>query len=445
MWKQILDGSLKISASKAIEEVTDALAAWPSDILGKDPARFAVRPQQAKEHFDASLSGGAAGIAIFYAYLRRARKDFGYNDVALRHLTQAAQAVSAQRMGRPLYGGFTGVAWSIAHLRRWLLDPQDDSTAPIDELLVECLRKKPWRGHHDLISGLVGFGVYALEQLPRPLAIECLKEVIDRLDETAERRPEGIAWFTAPAHLPTWQRQIHPNGHYDLGVAHGVAGIIAFLARVCSLPTRQDRILSKTRAKSWCLLEGAVPWLLAQKLPSGRQSSFPSWVASGIRPEPSRVAWCYGDLGIATALLSAALCNNKADWRKEALGLARNIARRPAIDSGVDDCGLCHGAAGVGHLFNRLFQSTGDPLLKQAARKWFRHLLQMRRTSGGIAGFFALQADSKGTRVTVAHPGLLEGAAGVALALLAAATDFEPNWDRALIVSIPLKKGRGRF
>ena len=170
MWKQILDGSLKISASRAIEEVADVLAAWPSDILGKDPARFAVRPHQAEEILGVSLSSGAAGIAIFYTYLNRARKGFGYNDVALRLLTHAAQAVSAQRMGRSALRGIYGCGLvdrtsqkvALRSIHRMI------STSPIDALLVKCLRKKPWHGHHDLISGLVGFGVYALEQLPRP-------------------------------------------------------------------------------------------------------------------------------------------------------------------------------------------------------------------------------------------------------------------------------------
>jgi hypothetical protein len=37
------------------------------------------------------------------------------------------------------------------------------------------------------------------------------------------------------------------------------------------------------------------------------------------------------------------------------------------------------------------------------------------------------------------EPGFLSGVAGVGLALLAAVTDFEPLWDRVLLVSIPPK------
>ena len=41
---------------------------------------------------------------------------------------------------------------------------------------------------YDLIIGLVGIGVYALERLPRTSARECIELIVDRLDETAVRR-----------------------------------------------------------------------------------------------------------------------------------------------------------------------------------------------------------------------------------------------------------------
>ena len=344
-------------------------------------------------------------------------------------------------MNRSLFGGFTGIAWSVAHLRAWLLDPDDDSTKPIDGILQKSLSRKSWRGSYDLVSGLIGFGIYALEQLPRPLAIECLKQVIDRLDEIAERGPEGITWFTPADVLPDTQREMHPKGYYDLGLAHGVPGVIAFLGRVCSLNVDGAAMLAKTQAKAQSLLDGAVPWLLAQKMTSRTSSVFPYFSGSGVRPTPSRVAWCYGDLGIAAALLTAAVCGNKAKWREEALRLARNVARRPASDYGIRDCGLCHGAAGVGHLFNRLFQGTGDPLFKEAALSWFRRTLRMRRASQGIAGFLAIEVGPNGRWRPTAKIGLLEGATGVALGLLAAATNVEPSWDRMMVVSVPPKRG----
>jgi hypothetical protein len=103
----------------------------------------------------------------------------------------------------------------------------------------------------------------------------------------------------------------------------------------------------------------------------------------------------------------------------------------------VVDAGLCHGAAGLGHLFNRLFQATGDPGLGAAARSWFERTLQMRRPGRGVGGYEAWQAGDGGEMTWVADAGLLTGATGIALALLGATTATEPVWDRMLLVANP--------
>jgi lantibiotic biosynthesis protein len=348
------------------------------------------------------------------------------------------EAISATPMGSSLYGGFTGIAWSIAHLGGWFLDADDDATEAVDQVLRDYVGRKSWRGDYDLIGGLVGFGVYALERLPNPLAIECLEHVVDRLNEIAERTPEGIAWFTRPELLPDWQRELCPLGYYNLGVAHGVPGVIAFLGQVCAFDSKGLAETSiRVQKKALLLLDGAVSWLLTQKCADTTVSIFPSWTGPGITPEPSLVAWCYGDLGIAAALMVAARCVNQVNWEREVLALARHVAKRPVEQSGIRDCGLCHGAAGAGHLFNRLFQATGEVSLRKAAQYWFQRTLEMRRPGQGIAGFRAFRPTPDGRGHWAAELGILEGAAGVALALLAAATDVEPAWDRMMLVSGP--------
>jgi hypothetical protein len=63
----------------------------------------------------------------------------------------------------------------------------------------------------------------------------------------------------------------------------------------------------------------------------------------------------------------------------------------------------------------------------------------MRRPNEAIAGFPARGVDpNRPDQIRwVAEPGILTGAAGVALALLAATTNLEPQWDRMMLVSIP--------
>jgi len=409
-WQPILDGSL---GERALEAVQGIIAGLP------DPSSTEIS--------DASLAGGTAGLAVLCTYLALAGYDDGEN--AEQFLEQAVQALSSVPMEPALYGGFTGVAWAVAHLQQQLFEADEkDSDEAIDEALKAYLSRSPWRGNYDLISGLVGFGVYALERLPHPAAAELLERIVDRLDKTAERNAEGITWFTPPELLPAWQRELCPNGHYNLGLAHGVPGVIALLGQACAAKV--------ARAKTQPLIEGAVEWLLAQKLRSGGHSSFSSWSGPGIERDDCRLAWCYGDAGVAGALFGAARCLGEPAWERDALEIARRAAERPPDMAGAGDAGLCHGAAGLGHIFNRMFQATGEAWLKQAAVFWFERTLEMRRPTGGIGGFSALEVVN-GERCWVDHPGLLTGAAGIALALLAVITPVEPAWDRVLLVSIP--------
>jgi hypothetical protein len=141
---------------------------------------------------------------------------------------------------------------------------------------------------------------------------------------------------------------------------------------------------------------------------------------------------------VAAALLLAARCVGELAWERAALAIALRAAARPPEQAGVRDAGLCHGAAGLGHLFNRLYQASGEPRLAEAARFWFRRTLELRHPGHGIAGFAAFTPEREERWVD--EPGLLTGAAGIALALLAAATPVVPAWDRMLLVSIPPKQ-----
>ncbi len=419
---------------------TSAAECW-QPILEKNARSAALEAIQAIAHQlrrvrlkDASLGFGHAGVALFFAYLRRARLDIGGNDSAQRWINRATETVGSTRMSASLFGGFTGVAWVMEHLYGWPGDTEkSDPNGAIDEALKGYLRLSPWRRDYDLIEGLVGFGVYALERMPRPSAIDCLNLVVERLNEIAVRTGEKVTWFTPPKLLPPWQRKVCPEGYFNLGVAHGVPGVIAFLGQVSAI--NDQRLTTRVLARS--LLNGAVAWLLEQRSSEGSGVVFPNWIGPKVHDMPPRLAWCYGDFGVACALLAAARCAGKKTWEDAALVIAHRVDRRHREVSDIPYCGLCHGVAGGGHMFNRLFQATGERAFKKAAQNWFSRTLELRRPNGGIAGFHFLRHEGKAGTRWLNDPGLVEGAAGVGLALLAAVSSVEPLWDRTMLLSIP--------
>ena len=90
----------------------------------------------------------------------------------------------------------------------------------------------------------------------------------------------------------------------------------------------------------------------------------------------------------------------------------------------------------MGHLFNRLYQETGDELLARASRIWFEKALDFRRPGIGVAGFQSFWMTETGTTEAWRDDAsLLEGAAGIGLAFLGALSSFEPAWDRIMLMS----------
>lgn len=421
-WRPLLDANLAARAWEAVNAVSQALGTWSPG---------GPRELHADGWLDrvVSLGGGTAGQALFHGYLFRATGAERHAARARQRLNQAVEALAMTPTRPALYSGFTGVAWAVEHLGR-LLDGEDEQEASggededmgeeVDQALLTALDRFSWAGDYDLMSGLVGFGVYALERFPRPSAVRCLEAIVDRLDESAERSGQGVAWRT-------------PDGYYDLGVAHGIAGVIALLADACRLGIRQDR--------AFPLLDGAVRWLARQPLAGQKGACYPSRVGQGIEAKPSRLAWCYGDPGVAATLLYAARAVGRKEWEDMALATAAHAARAAPEDTGVQGLGLCHGALGLAHLYNRLYQASGDELFADAARLWYRLGLEIRAPEGGIEGRMAGQDWQS---LWAADAGFLTGAAGVGLALLAAVTPVEPEWDRLLLVAIPPTRGSNR-
>jgi hypothetical protein len=465
-WHPLLTGPQADRVWEAVEEIAAAISpgAVLPHTLDETMAGAAAAGEPVAEPRHPSVAGGISGHALFFAYRAQAeRSSPGDGPAAADLLEEATGALATLPMLPDLYGGFSGVAWTAEHLYNPRFadsadteaggdpgdtandgDTEDDPLVEIDAALLQYLQRTPWTADYDLIRGLAGFGVYALERLerqPRASALACLAAVVDRLAETAEPWPQGgVTWHTSEELLPDWQRKIYPKGYYNIGAAHGVPGAIAVLGGVAAAAGRLgeagDPAARELARRARTLLDGAVEWLLQQRLPDGEESCFGTTFSPDTPAQKSRLAWCYGDPGIAATLLVAARACREPAWEKVAVDLALKSAARPFSGSLVRDAGLCHGSAGLGHLFNRLYQQTGDPRLAEAGRAWIQHALDFRLPGEGLAGYRAFWVEEDGvTQSWRSDAGFLEGVAGIGLALLGSVSAFEPSWDRLLLLS----------
>lgn len=239
MWTPLFEGPLAVRALEVVREIAAEIRAGLAVVPPPGDDEAAAE--------DASLCGGRAGLAILYAYLARAGLGDGAASVADALLDEAVAALAQVNMLPALYTGFTGVAWVTSHLSRGAC-ADDDPHEEVDAALQAYLEQSPWTDDYDLVSGLVGIGVYALERVPRRSARVLLGLLIDRLRDSATYTPAGITWLTAPTRLPVSQRQRSPEGLYNCGVAHGVPGVIGLLGGACAAgiaPAQTPRLLSQ--------------------------------------------------------------------------------------------------------------------------------------------------------------------------------------------------------
>jgi hypothetical protein len=417
-WSAVLDDSLHADAITVLRDVASAI------------------PEPGSEDSAASsVAAGCAGHALFFAYAIRSglfepeRADL--HDRMTAHLQVAVDKLPDVANYPYLFEGLAGVAWVANHLHGLkLLDEGEELCDVLDSALTD------WLTHHsgsmlcELIAGLAGLGAYGLARWPRLGSREIVRLAVEALAASSIEHQGFRTWFNPPENVSELTRTVRPQGSFNLGVSHGVPGALAFLAKAGALGVEEAVTLANS--------VGA--WLLGQRRNYPNGSSFAAQFLSDPdeETEGSRLAWCYGDLGVSAALMVSARALRRADWEAAALQLARTAASREKAR--VMDGGLCHGAFGNAHIFHRFFRATGEACFLEASRRWLRQGFGLRKEGQGLAGFLAWAPGMPGAPADnpwLPESGFLEGISGIGLALLGFLSPMEPDWDQLLMVDIP--------
>lgn len=426
----LLTGGLRQEAEARVREIAGALAR-PHDewVLARRPDTTGLRT--------VSLALGRCGTVCFDLWMGRTGRDDAAIDRAIASLEHSISVLPSLTMDLSVLCGFPSVAWTTEHVLRTLdqhPEPDDDINADIDATLLEALHDPLVPTAYDLIDGLAGIGVYALERRGRPTALPLMNALLDRWESTACEQAVGLAWPSGQSTRRAQGKDVPADDTYfNLGLSHGVPGVVACLARL--------HRIQEIRARVTPLLQGAVAWLCAQRPTGdvGNRGMYPDFVAAGVDPEPARLAWCYGDPGVAVAIVAAGQALARVDLVDFGLEVAHAAAARDVATSSVVDDGICHGTAGLVHVFHRLYRATGDPTCREAALAWLVRLLRRKDDVPNVAGFTTLCFERERAGEIIEDPAWLTGAAGVGLVLLSALTgpgDPLPTWDRPLLLDL---------
>jgi hypothetical protein len=383
-----------------------------------------------------SLARGLAGTALLHA--RLAGADPVFAAAANRHWTYAAALARRTGYEGPgVYHSPGGLAASLIIGTPYLPDPGSQHGAAANAarwMSARAIEVAEQHRHHlscggtgtpqhvyDAITGLAGIGRVLLAAVNAGHDAEAgLMAALSTLTTMARTRYGSRPGWWSPASTIPPDRDaagspLIGSPGTATGMAHGIAGPLAFLAR-SSLAgyTANGQAEAIQEASQWLLrwrIAGAWGWpphVTDEELDTGNAFPVPG----------RRDGWCYGVPGIAQALTLAGHATGDLVLTRAASTALSSLQARPSSRWDVHGPALCHGYAGV------LQAAASDQAATAAAALYSdRHRF----------GFHQPGQPGKD------DPGFLTGAAGAALALAdhgaLPAPPVADRWDALLLLS----------
>jgi lantibiotic biosynthesis protein len=372
-----------------------------------------------------SLSAGAAGIALLH--ITQARAGTGDWDIAHQWAGAMTRGPVAAHPDACLFTGAPAVAFVLraAGHRAYAaaLSTLDGHIVTLTRHRLDRARERIERGQlpelreFDLLKGLTGIGVYLLQANQIDLLRDVLSYLVRLVDPVTVDDQELPGWWAGhgPAGQPStaW-----PDGHLNLGLAHGIAGPLTLLSTAMR---RGITVLGQADA-----IERICAELDRWRCGTARRSWWPGiispaeWKARAVQqPGPQRPSWCYGTPGLARAQQLAALALGHPQRQQHAEDALAGCITDEAQLAQLGEVSLCHGWAGLVQTTRRAAADTGHDsaltaLLPRLDSRFDQHLHDQQPACAG----------------------LLEGATGIALTRHSTAAPAIP-WDACLLIAPP--------
>jgi lantibiotic biosynthesis protein len=370
---------------------------------------------------NAGMFSGTAGLSLFYYHAYLFTSNERYLELSMQYFQNSFTALSHDNFG--LSHGATGTMWLMNFFKKEQIVemPFEEYLEAYDEVLYK--RIDQYSDNIDPMHGLLSLANYFLER-NNATAAKALVKIAGILDESKVPVENGIAW-----ELSKHDPGAGTYRHINLGYAHGVPAVLYFLSRFIQAK------IEETRCRQ--LLDQGLHFLLSLQ-DFTQENYFPGRIVGNEIRICKKLAYCYSDLGIACGL--TAIARNLDD--AALLATAKNAACHVAgvslnRISYFPDIGLCHGAAGNGYMFHKLFQVHQAEILREASENQFQKLMALRNMSMGITGFTAIDFDKVQDKfIRKTDAGFIEGTSGMGLAIIGyLKNDLQTNWDRILFLS----------
>jgi lantibiotic modifying enzyme len=375
------------------------------------------------------LLSSSSGISLFLFYSGKYFNNETYFNKGSAYLNAIFRSIPDQASVHHTFcSGLSGFGWAFNHLTATeFIEGTEEQISEMDELVFDAALYDIDQLLYDYLHGAVGVGFYfVMKKSISEKQERYLQQLIDKLYEIRIEVDDGITWKD---HFSLDEEE-KTSGitRYNLGLAHGIPGIVIFLCK-CYERGVQTALTKK-------MIEDALRFVKSNKFHStaATESFYPHWIDTDKeRSRNSRLAWCYGDLGIASCFWQAGKSLNNEAWKTESVEIMLHASKRRDLHkNGVLDAGICHGTAGIAHLFNRFYFETKMQAFKETADYWINETLKMAYHPDGSAGYKSWHGKDQ---QWVDRHSILDGVAGIGLVLLSHLSEEEPKWDNCLLLS----------
>ncbi|UOQ74000.1 lanthionine synthetase LanC family protein [Hymenobacter cellulosilyticus] len=255
---------------------------------------------------------------------------------------------------------------------------------------------------------------YFYLRLPEQLTADQWQQVTGLVERMLAEKvlgfPGGAAAGPEPGAAPT-----------RLGLADGLAGELLLLVQLAERGTLRAGIMEQVRQGILYILAAKREVDFSEK----KFAIFPDQIGHDQEDDPTfsnELSWRAGDLGQALLFYKGYELLQDAELVRlaELVGL-NTLLRTDVRATAVTTAEFGTGAAGVAHLYRKLYQLSGH----EAYRKGYTHWLTQTRswlTHELHTGFYQHREHD-----------LRQGLVGVGLVLLSAISEQELSWDRALL------------
>lgn len=345
--------------------------------------------------FPSRSLAGSPGFALAFMALWRATGEARFESAMHAFIRTAAGVDDRPDLG--LYTGIGGlrgvVALACAYEPRYrgLLAKCDSY---IDDRTPQLATRPASFNHYDVIGGWSGTQLARTVATPRP----------------ADGFVNAIAWVLED---DTRWSCVHPirggEPEHDLGLAHGVAGMLAALALTLDDASHYSATIRRAAsdlASHAVERDGVLLWSHTRDTTDDRL----------------RAAWCYGTPGIAAALNACALLLGDERLRELAVRAAESLDLAPSASYVIDEPNLCHGTIGNALCVASVAADSPTPGLQRLVERYVTEAIDQLESEN----WHCMARNDRGQRIDQYDE--LNGSAGIIVALLTLCGSFEPDW-----------------